>query len=193
MAVAAIGLAGCRQPPDRPAVTRATPIYNKQTGRLEELLYDKNDDGKIDTRAHMEGVRLKYIEIDLNADERPDRWEYYVPASSNDGPAGLQDAVLDRAEEARQFNGKITRREFYEHGVILRTEEDTDFDGRVDKWETYAGGQLTRVDLDLEAKGFATRRLMYRTDGTFDRVEQDSDGDGRFVVVLPVKKAGDAR
>ena len=90
--------------------------------------------------------------------------------------------------------GKITRREFYEDGVIRRTEEDTDFDGRIDKWETYDNGeQLIRVDLDLEGKGFATRRLIYRPDGTFDHVEEDVDGDGRFVNVSPPKKGGDGR
>lgn len=193
-AIAASALAGCHQRPNRAEETRATPIYNKQTGRLEALLYDKNGDGTIDTRAHMEGVRLKFIEIDLNGDQRPDRWEYYVPASKSDGLARLHDTILERAEEARQFNGTITRREFYENGVIRRTEEDTDFDGRVDKWETYDNGeQLIRVDLDLEGKGFATRRLIYRPDGTFDHVEEDPDGDGRFVVVLPPKNGGDGR
>jgi hypothetical protein len=193
-AMAASVLSGCVQPPSRGAGTRATPIYNKQTGRLEALLYDKNGDGKIDTHAHMEGVRLKFIEIDLNGDERPDRWEYYVPATMSDGLARLHDTILERAEEARLFNGKITRREFYENGVIRRTEEDTDFDGRIDKWETYDNGeQLIRVDLDLQGKGFATRRLIYRPDGPFDHVEEDPDGNGRFVVVVPPKKGGEGR
>jgi len=190
--IAAIASAGCRQEPDQREGDRAKPVYNKQTGRLEELLSDKNGDGKIDTRAHMEGVRVKYIEIDLNADERPDRWEYYVPASRTGSVAGLQESVLERVEVATQFNGKITRREFYENGVISRTEEDTDFDGRIDKWETYEAGQLARVELDLDGKGFASRRLVYRADGAFDHVEQDSDGDGRFDVVAPPKR-GDGR
>jgi hypothetical protein len=191
--IAAIASAGCRQEPEQREGTAATPVYNKQSGRLEELLSDKNGDGKIDTRAHMEGVRVKYIEIDLNADERPDRWEYYVPASRTGGVAGLQESVLERVEVATQFNGKIMRREFYENGIISRTEEDTDFDGRIDKWETYEAGQLARVELDLDGKGFASRRLVYRADGAFDHVEQDSDGDGRFDVVAMPKKGGDGR
>ena len=191
--IAAVAIGGCRQEPDQREGARATPVYNKQTGRLEELLSDRNGDGKIDTRAHMEGVRVKYIEIDLNADERPDRWEYYVPASKLGGVAGLQESVLERVEVATQFNGKITRREFYEDGVISRTEEDTDVDGRIDKWETYEAGQLARVELDLDGKGFASRRLVYRADGAFDHVEQDSDGDGRFDAVAPPKKGGDGR
>ena len=51
--IAAVAIGGCRQEPDQREGDRATPVYNKQTGRLEELLSDKNGDGKIDTRAHM--------------------------------------------------------------------------------------------------------------------------------------------
>jgi hypothetical protein len=192
--LAGLAACACEQPSAHRSEAGATPVYNKQTGRLEQLLSDKNGDGKIDTRAHMEGVRLKMIEIDLNGDERPDRWEYYVPASQDPKhPVPPSATLLERVEEAAQPNGRITRREFYTDGVIQRSEEDTDLDGRVDKWEVYEHGQLTRVDLDLAGKGFATRRLVYREDGTFDRVEEDPDGDGVFVVVPPAKKGGEVR
>ena len=192
-AMAVFALTGCRQPPAKDPAGGATPVYNKQTGRLEQLLSDKNGDGKIDTRAHMEGVRLKMIEIDLNGDERPDRWEYYVPASGAGGNMPASATTIERVEEAAKPNGTITRREFYVDGVINRTEEDTDLDGRMDKWELYEHGQLTRVDLDLKGLGFATRRLVYRLDGAFERVEEDADGDGRFQLVSVAKKGGEAR
>jgi hypothetical protein len=186
-------MAACQRPAAPPPTTGgATPVYNTETGRLEQLVSDKNGDGKIDTRAHMDGVRLKMIEIDQNSDERPDRWEYYVP--KKDAPASQPGAtVIERVEEAAAQNGTITRREFYVDGVIARTEEDTDLDGRVDKWEHYEGGQLLRVDLDLKGEGFASRRLVYRAGGTFDHVEEDPDGDGRFVLVPAPKKGGEAR
>jgi len=180
--IAAVAIGGCRQEPDQREGDRATPVYNKQTGRLEELLSDKNGDGKIDTRAHMEGVRVKYIEIDLNADERPDRWEYYVPASKLGGVAGLQESVLERVEVATQFNGKITRREFYEDGVISRTEEDTDVDGRIDKWETYEGDHLASVAFDTTHRGTPDRKLTYGPNGTA-RIEVDEKGTGNWTVV----------
>ena len=83
----------------------ATPVYNKQTGRLEQLLSDKNGDGKIDTRAHMDGVRLKMIEIDLNGDERPDRWEYYVPANGA-GEQHVGERDHDRARRRSRQAGR---------------------------------------------------------------------------------------
>jgi hypothetical protein len=191
VALSALVAAGCQQPAAKATTGGATPVYNKQTGRLEQLLSDKNGDGKIDTRAHMDGVRLKMIEIDINGDERPDRWEYYVPAAGGGAPASA--TTIERVEEAAKPNGVITRREFYVDGLIKRAEEDTDLDGRMDKWEVYEGGQLTRVDLDLKGKGFATRRLVYRPDGAFDRVEEDPDGDGRFELVSVARKGGEGR
>jgi hypothetical protein len=185
--------AGCERSAGQPPPPgSATPVYNKQTGRLEQLLSDKNGDGKIDTRAHMDGAHLKMIEIDLNGDEKPDRWEYYVPKT---GAAASQPGAteIERVEESGGQNGRVTRREFYVDGVITRTEEDTDLDGRVDKWEQYQTGQLTRVDLDLKGQGFASRRLVYRADGGFDHVEEDPDGDGKFVLVTPSKKGGETR
>jgi hypothetical protein len=188
-----VGSAGCRQPVAKATPGGATPVYNKQTGRLEQLISDKNGDGKTDTRAHMDGVRLKRIEIDLNGDERPDRWEFYVPANGAGEHTSASATTIERVEEAAKPDGTITRREFYVDGVINRAEEDTDLDGRMDKWELYERGQMTRVDLDLKGQGFATRRLVYRLDGAFDRVEEDPDGDGRFQLVPVAKKGGETR
>ena len=170
----------------------ATPVYNERTGRLEALQSDTNDDGKVDTLAHMDGVDLKYIEIDRDYDGRYDRWEYYVSAPGTAGAARSPDgrSVLDHAEEAGAGDERITRREFYLDGVIARVEEDTTLDGHVDKWEVYENGILRRMDLDLEGTGRPTRRLVYGASGDVERVEADPDGDGIFEVVSPAGKDG---
>jgi hypothetical protein len=163
----------------------ATASYDQQNGRLSELDFDRNGDGKIDTRAMMDGVLVKSIEIDRDGDGKTDRWEYYEPVTVGAVPAGSPDghSIIARAEEANGKTSRITRREFYEQGLIVRVEEDTDSDGRMDKWETYQGGLIATVDLDLSHRGRPERRFVYRPDGSLDHVEADARGDGNFKTI----------
>ena len=162
------------------AAPAVTPTYNHNTGKLEQLAADRSGDGKVDTWAYMDGVRLQRIEIDRDADGRPDRFEHY-----EEGPADAPDtkatggARLTRVEEGTA-DGTIVRREFYSNGLIERVEEDTELTGRVSKWEFYTSGVLARVDLDLTGRGTPTQRLIYSPSGEVVQVESDPDGDGRF-------------
>ena len=70
-------------------------------------------------------------------------------------------------------------------GRLARIEEDTNGDGAIDKWETYAGGVLSVLALDLQHRGKPDRKLIYRPDGTLDRIEVDPDGTGRFQPIKP--------
>jgi hypothetical protein len=172
--------AGCGTSASQPAGdARTTPLYNKETGRLEALVSDHNGDGKPDTWAHMDGAAVKSIEIDRDGDGRPDRWEYYMSPSAGGGRGGPA-SLLDHADEANGPDQNVTRREFFLKGVLQRTEEDTDHDGTIDKWEYYEGTVLTRVEFDLGGHGYPDRRLVYSPDGNVVRVEVDTDGDGRF-------------
>lgn len=157
-----------------PANQQVTPVYNKETGRLEGLNGDRNGDGKVDTRAVMDGVRVQRVEIDRDGDGRTDRWEFYVPGPVAGSPQ------IERAEESDAPGGRITRREYYEAGRVARVEEDTNDDGRVDKWEYYVGDSLGRVELDLTGRGKPTQRLTYAVGGAVRLVESDADGDGTF-------------
>jgi hypothetical protein len=133
----------------------------------------------------MDGTVLRRIELDRDANGRPDRWEYYDPSSGPGVPAAGAPPRIVRAEEANGPGTTVTRREFFEDGVLVRVEEDTDLDGRADKWEAYADGALVRVDLDLGGNGHADRRLVYGPSGAVLRVEADLDGDGGFEPVDP--------
>jgi hypothetical protein len=177
-AASAALVAGCSPASSAaPATQQVTPVYSKETGRLAELTSDRDGDGKVDTRAFMDGVRVQRVEIDRNRDGRADRWEYYGPNADAGTPQ------IERAEESEGPNGRIVRREFYEVGRIARVEEDTDGDDRVDKWEYYTRGLLSRVELDFEGHGKPTQRLIYGLRGNVESVESDSDGDGTFVAV----------
>jgi hypothetical protein len=165
-----------------PVEGRPMPVYDTSTGRLKELVSDRNGDGRPDFWAYMDGSRIERIEMDRNGDGRIDRWEHYGPLPA--GAAADAPPPLVRAEEANGPDDRVTRREFYLQGVIDRVEEDSDLDGRVDKWEQYNGGALARVDLDLQGKGFPDRRFIYGPSG-LDGIEADPDGDGRFAPMAP--------
>jgi hypothetical protein len=176
-----ICLVACRpNTDDRLAVNGIAPVYNPETGKLEQLLSDRDHDGVAETRAFMDGGVIKRIEIDRNHDGKPDRWEYYGPPQGTADPASPGANVIDHAEEANGPSDRITRREFYAGGAIARVVDDADGDGRADKWEEYEHGLLVRVDVDTDSKGRATRRLHYDAAGNVTRIETDADGDGHF-------------
>jgi hypothetical protein len=143
---------------------------------------DTDGDGKVDTRAFMDGRRLQRIEIDRNGDGRSDRWEFYVEAPPERVRTNAPDghAEIDHIEEADGPDERITRREFYERGELVRVEDDSNLDGRVDRWEHYEQGVLTRLELDLHKGGFPERRLLFRKDGSIDRIEIDPTGSGTW-------------
>jgi hypothetical protein len=164
--------------PSTDAAGRITPAYDETTGRLTRLAYDSNDNGRDDTWASMDGTRLITLEADENEDGTIDRWEHY-PATSAAGPRQSP----ERIERATRLDGQVSRREYFEKGVLTRIEEDTDGNGAVDKWETYAGGALAVMALDTSGRGKPDRRLVYRPDGSLDRIEADPAGSGAFEVV----------
>jgi hypothetical protein len=184
LAVAAAGCTGSPTPGNVPASgAQAQPVYNDKSGQLEQIVSDSNSDGKIDTRAFMEGRRLLRIEIDRNNDGSADRFEFYGEAPPErvdpNSPAGR--AEIERVEESNGPDGRqITRREFYDRGELARVEDDSNNDGRLDRWELYERGILSRIDMDENGAGFPTRRLVYRRDGTIDRVEIDPAGSGAW-------------
>jgi len=184
--IALAPLVSCSPPPppgnSSASHARATPVYNDKSGQLEQIVSDSNGDGKIDTRAFMEGRRLRRIEVDRNGDGTPDRFEFYGdrPPERVDPTSPAGRAEIERVEESNGPDKQITRREFYEAGELARVEDDSNNDGRLDRWELYDQGILARIDMDLKGSGFPTRRLVYRRDGSIDRVEIDPEGTGAW-------------
>jgi hypothetical protein len=185
------GVQGCR---GRPAHEQIAPVYDPATGRLQQLRYDSDGNGKVDTVGYMDGTRVLRLEIDKDEDGKVERWEYYDAdrtlekvgfSRSNDGIEDAwsytgPDGTVARIAISTRRDGRISRTELYRADLPASAEEDTDGDGAIDKWEAYEAGRLATVAFDPTGRGSPRRRLVYLADGSA-KVEVDRDATGRWV------------
>lgn len=198
-------LTGCADAEKVRLVSTTRPAYDQATGKLIEITYDANRNGRIDTWTEMDGTRPLRSKIDRNEDGKLDRWEYYDDRRTlaklgfsrhDDGKPDAwafasADGKVRRIEISSTGDAnRIDRWEYYDsangdpagHGALVRAEEDTDNDARPDKWETYTGGAIETVAFDENGDGVPDRRLRYRgsevvaIESLADRV----DGAGRL-------------
>jgi antitoxin component YwqK of YwqJK toxin-antitoxin module len=171
-----------------------TPTYDKTSGRLTELAYDSNHNGKVDTWTEMNGSHPLRSRIDRNEDGRIDRWEYYDDRGQltkvgfsrrDDGKADAWGFVGPDGKPQRieissiGDEKKIDRWEHYENDELTSAEEDTNRDGKIDKWEAYEAGALKTVSFDENGDGKADRRLTY-ANGQLATIDTDPDAAGSF-------------
>jgi hypothetical protein len=175
-----------------------TPVYDPDTGRLKQLKYDSDGDGKVDTVSFMDAARVLRIELDKDEDGKVERWEYYGAdqklekvgfSRSNDGVEDAWsfadgDGKITRIEISTRRDGKVSRTEHYQNEQPSSAEEDTDGDGAIDKWETFDGGRLAAVAFDSSHSGKPDRRLVYAPDGAV-KVEVDRSGAGQWIAQKP--------
>jgi hypothetical protein len=200
--LAAACVSACRQAPPPPAApAKIRPTYDKSSGTLKELEADSDGDGLVDTWGYMDGIRVVRVEVDENGDRVVDRWEYHRALPGQPGPVGQKpravelrrggvespDKTIERIERATRRDGVVSRWEYFENGMLVRVEEDKNGDGKIDKWETYRDGSLATMAIDTGHRGKADRRLVYRPDGTLDRIEVDPNGSGTFQPLSQVK------
>jgi hypothetical protein len=185
--------------------TQAT--YDTKTGRLAELTYDANKNGRIDTWTDMDGSRPIRSRIDRDEDGKIDRWEYYdregklikvgTSRSDNGKPDAWAfsgpDGRIERVEiSSTGDESRIDRRERYERsgadgaGTLASVEEDTNGDGKPDKWETYSSGVLRTVAYDEHGDGKPDRRLTYQA-GALILIESEPDAAGGYRTRTAVK------
>lgn len=174
--------------------------YDAETGRLRRLVVDVNENGRSDAVSVMDGARIEHVEVDLDENGKPERWDFYLGNTTLErvGLSRLNDGIMDaqafysaggdiiRIEVSTQRDGRFNRVEFYERGLLVRSEEDTNGDGRADKWETYrpnvdAGPNeppyaIASVAFDDSGRGRPERRVIYREAGEPSRVEVDTAG-----------------
>jgi len=170
--------------------------YDPQTGRLVQITYDRNGNGRIDTWTKMDGARPISSELDTNEDGVIDRWEEYdeqgrlTRAGWTRGTTPTPDAWLYTSPDGKTSRIEffdldntgvqvVTRREFYEGTVLVRVEEDKDGDDLVDQWETWEGGALKYVEFDDGNDGRPDRRFTY-TNGALVLIESAPDASGAY-------------
>jgi len=178
-----------------------TASYDKSTGKLKELTYDANKDGRIDTWTEMDGARAVRSRIDKNQDGKLDRWEYY------DGQGQIRKVGFSRKDDGKPdawaYSGaegrveridisstgdeqKIDRWEHYAAAGLAAVEEDRTGDGVPDKWETYEAGALKTAAFDENGDGKPDRRLTYQ-EGSLVLIETEPDSTGRYARRVEVK------
>jgi hypothetical protein len=190
--------------PDRERLKATTKAsYDKTSGRLRELTFDANKNGRVETWTDMDGNRPLRSRIDSNEDGRIDRWEYYDEAGKlfkvgfsrkNDGTpdAWAFSTPFGRLERVEMSSSgddrRVDRWEFYDLSVppsadgtspLLRVEEDTNHDGRPDKWERFENGVVRFVEFDESHDGRPDRRLTYR-DAELVLIETAPDASGTY-------------
>lgn len=200
--------AACREDPDMARIRETSKgKYDQKTGKLSEITYDKDKNGRVDTWVDMDGSRPISARIDSDEDGQIDRWEYYnqngvllrvgesrAKSGSVDMWAYMgADGTPERVEfvEVSNVTGKegIVRRDHYQGGVKVRGEEDTDGDGVIDRWETFAGGRLRTVEFDDEKKrdGRPVQRMTYDDRGALIAIETGPDGQGGYTTRRVIK------
>ena len=187
---------------DKPKDTRGiTPAYDATTGKLKELAYDSNHNGKPDTWTDMDGARPLQTRIDRNEDGKLDRWEYYDEKSTlvkvgfsrtDNGKVDAwafagADGKVQRIEISSAADDKrIDRWEHYDAQGVTESEEDTNHDGAPDKWEAYEAGLVKTAAFDEDGDGKPDRRLTY-SGGSLVTIESEPDASGNFTKRVDVK------
>jgi hypothetical protein len=200
--LACLGAGACKDPERERLKKTTVPTYDTTTGKLKELTYDFNKNGKIDTWTQMDGARPVSARQDLDEDGRIDRWEYYdqagklVKVGLSRKDRGTPDTwaypnaqgQIERVEVSSTGDDKkIDRWETFSANVLERAEEDTNGDGRPDKWEEYENGTLKRATFDENHDGTHDRRLTYSAAGAVVLIETEADGRGGFKKQTHVK------
>jgi hypothetical protein len=199
--MAALLAASCSSPRPDPAKETTKPTYDKTTGKLTQLTFDRNGNGVIDTWTDMDGATPLRSRVDLDEDGKIDRWEYYdaqgallkVGFSRNNngkpdawGFAGPDGKIARVEVSSTGDEKKIDRWEHYTNAVLMRADEDTNGDGRADKWEVYENGAVRTVEFDEDGDGRPDRRLTYNG-AALELIESGRDANGHYAKRVVVK------
>ena len=186
-------VSGCGGAPES-STSKGT--YDPQTGRLVQITYDRNNNGRIDTWTKMDGPRPISSELDTNEDGVIDRWEEYdqqgrltragwARTATPTPDAWLYTSADGKTSRIEYFDldntgaQVVTRREFFEGPVLVRVEEDKDGDDVLDQWETWENGAMKYAEFDEGKDGRPDRRFTYAK-GVLVLIESAPDASGAY-------------
>ena len=175
--VAAAAAIGCSDPEQARLKETTRPTYDKTTGKLTQLTYDANKNGRIDTWTDMDGSRPVRSRIDSDEDGTIDRWEYYD-----------ENGRLAKVGFSSRRDGRVDSWAFSgADGKIARIEiSSTGDEHKIDRWEFYEAGELASVAMDENGDGKPDRKLTY-SNGVLAVIESDPDPAGTFRKRVTVK------
>ena len=202
VAIATLVTVSCSDPERERLKATTKPTYDAATGKLTELTFDANKNGRIDTWTEMDGSRPVRSRLDQDEDGRMDRWEYYDSAGKlgkvgfsrkGDGKPdawAYPDAQgrITRIEASSTGDEKrIDRWELYGDGPtgsdglgpLAQVIQDSNGDGKRDKWERYEKGLVVSAEFDENGDETSDRRLTYR-DAELVSIETAPDGRGGY-------------
>ena len=116
LVTALFAVGACAPDPEQLRAQRTIEAeYDVESGRLELITFDSNDNGTIDTWSYMDGNTVIRIEIDRDEDGTIDRWEYYG-----------EDQTLEKVGFSRGNDGVADAWAFEgEDGEVVRIEIST--------------------------------------------------------------------
>ncbi len=171
-----VAAAGCRQDPEQARI-RATSLgkYDAETGKLTEITYDRNKDGKIDTWVQMAEGHPVSATIDTDENGVIDRWEYY------DAQGKLIKVGESRGAADRATPPPGTTPASGVPGLPLPATPDKQT-GKPDTWAYFGpDGKLTETEF-LEVSNTTDKEPVVRREFYANnievRAEEDTDGDG---------------
>lgn len=176
-ALLVVGAASCSNPDEQRVKSTTQASYDLQTGKLAEITYDQNKNGRIDTWTKMNGSLPVSSRLDTNEDGKIDRWETYGPDGKLTKVDFERPPTPDAAHPTPIYTGQpnatafiaadgsierveyfdlsptgqreVTLREFYNaQKQLTRTEEDSDGDGLMDLFQTFVDGVLRTTEFD---------------------------------------------
>jgi hypothetical protein len=108
---------------------------------------------------------------DINGDGRPDQFAWFDAA----GQLALIERDLD-------FDGRSDMYEYHQNGAVVEQELLLDFDQTIDVVVWWDGGRIMRRDMSTTFDGQFNLTRFYDAEGVLERVERDSNADGRVNV-----------